>query len=100
MSFVALEKLHRLYDGYLQAFNVQGHQLLLLQDGNDLHLIENQCPHMDAPLTYAKINHGYLRCPVHGIEFSLQNGAAKNGIGGCLKRYQLAYEGNQVGVCL
>lgn len=100
MAFIALEKMHRLHDGYLQSFNVNGLQLLLLQDRTRTYLIENRCPHMDAPLDFAKIQSGFIRCPMHGIEFNLDNGRAKNGVGGCLKRFSVCYEGNQVGIDL
>ena len=100
MAFFALEKAHRLYDGYFQAFNVRGLQLLLVQDGSQIHLIENRCPHMDAPLNHARIINGHIRCPMHGIEFNLSNGQPKNGVGGCIKRYKFCYEGNQIGIDL
>ena len=100
MAFTAIEKLHRLHDGYKQTVSVQGKQLLLIQDRNQVYLVENRCPHMDAPLTYATINNGFIRCPMHGIEFSLRDGQSKTGVGGCLKKYPVAYEGNQIGIAL
>lgn len=100
MAFFPLEKSHRLHDGYQQSFFVDGVKLLLVQEGDDTHLLENRCPHMDSPLTDGNVQSGYIRCPMHGMEFSLSSGESKNGGGGCIKTLELSYEGNQIGVNL
>ena len=103
MAFYPLEKLHHLHDGYLRAFKVAGRQLLLLQEQGQAYVIANRCPHMDAPLTHATVSNGVLRCPLHGIEFELQTGAARGGAAACvspLEKFAVIYEGNQLGVVL
>ncbi|NIB41194.1 Rieske (2Fe-2S) protein [Pseudomaricurvus alkylphenolicus] len=101
MTYYPLEKLHQLYDGYQRAFRVQGLELLLIQDQQRTYLIENRCPHMDAPLTYASIRDGVIRCPMHGIEFNLDSGQGR--APGCLqplKSYTPVYEGNTIGIVI
>ncbi len=98
MAFHSLEKLHRLVDGYQQVFRVGGRELLLVQDEGETHLFDNVCPHMDAPLTYASIQNGLIRCPLHGIEFQLHNGAALRSPVGPIKKHRVVYDGDQVGV--
>ena len=103
MNFYPLEKLHRLYDGYIKPFKVAGRDLLLVQDSGSAYLISNRCPHMDAPLTHASLRGGLLRCPMHGIEFDLQSGGARGGPAACLpslEKFPIVYEGNQLGVML
>ena len=103
MKFYPLEKLHQLCDGYTKAFRVAGKDLLLLQNEGKTYLITNRCPHMDAPLTRATLEPGSIRCPVHGIEFELTSGQAKGALAGCLadlEKYQITYEGNELGVML
>lgn len=101
MTFHPLERLHRLYDGYSQAFTVNGRALLLIQTGNAVHIIANQCPHMNSALTHASIEGDIIRCPSHRFEFRLSSGLPlKTGGGGSLQRFPVSYEGNQVGVCL
>lgn len=102
MAFFALEQASRLFDGYKQAFRVGGKNLLLLQEKGKLFLIENRCPHMDVPLESGIIvpNLG-LRCRAHGIEFSLETGKATGPLADtldCLTRFNVVYEGTQVGV--
>ncbi|TQV73526.1 Rieske 2Fe-2S domain-containing protein [Exilibacterium tricleocarpae] len=103
MTFYPLEQLHRLHDGYSRPFKVAGRELLLLQVQGETYLIANRCPHMDAPLTHGTVQSGWLRCPLHGIEFDLQTGGARGGVAASLaplEKFPLAYEGNQVGVLL
>ena len=102
MTFFPLEKMHRLFDGYIRPFNVAGHQLLLVQSEGVLHLIENRCPHMGAALTHATLKGNVLRCPSHGFEYDLRSGQPAREVfiagGGRLRHFALAYEGNQVGI--
>lgn len=99
MPFVALEKLHLLYDGYRKAVTIAGKPYLLLQENGRASLLENACPHAGAPLTYATYNDGCLRCPMHGIEFDLVSGRSRSRV--CANELvflPLSYEGNQIGV--
>ena len=98
MTFYPLEKIHRLYDGYQQAFTVAGKDLLLIQDSGEVFLLRNACPHLSAPLTYASINNGVIRCPMHGIDFQLRSGCALLSPIGPLEKFEPVYEGNQLGI--
>lgn len=104
MAFYPLEQLSRLYDGYQKDFNVGGVSLLLLQMEGVPVIIENSCPHMDAPLTHAaQVPGGLIRCRVHGIEFRLDNGRACGPLANtldCLKKFPPVYEGDKIGVDL
>ena len=99
MPFIALEKLHQLYDGYRKQVSLAGQTFLLLQENGKTCLIKNQCPHAGAPLTHATCNNNYLRCPMHGIEFDLATGRPRNSVcANSLQLMPLIYEGNSVGV--
>lgn len=100
MAFVALEKLHRLYDGYRRVFRLAGREWVLLQEQGKLYCFANQCPHLNAPLLQATIHGHILRCPSHGIEFDLRNGRPKNRniCKNTLTFLPVIYEVNQVGV--
>lgn len=97
--FYPLEKLHLLHDGYQKAIKIGRRDLLLLQDEGRLYLIENRCPHMDAPLTFASVRSGVIRCPMHGIEFNLQTGEGRTPAPlSPIETFTPVYEGNVVGV--
>lgn len=99
MAFYALEKLMFLEDGYRREFVLEGIPLLLIQADGQRYLIRNQCPHRGAALTEGAINAGTIRCPNHGWSFNLSDGQCRlPAPGPCLTRYELIYEGNQIGV--
>jgi nitrite reductase/ring-hydroxylating ferredoxin subunit len=100
MAFYPIDKLHRLYDGYQRTLTLAGQSLLVVQDEGQLHILHNVCPHMDAPLTYATIKRGVLRCPLHGIEFQLSNGHALRSMVGPIQKFPVTYQGDQIGVDL
>lgn len=96
MAFIALEKLHNLYDGYRQSFQVAGRNLLLFQTEGQIYLIENRCPHAGSSLSHSRITGNYLRCNQHGIEFDLSSGRSSQ-CGGQLVKYPVIYEGISLG---
>ena len=99
--FIPLAKLTDLYDGFQQAVMVAGKSHLLLQADGQVYLVENRCPHMDAPLLHGAIVGSTLRCKAHGIAFSLISGGAEGPLAGsldCLVFVDLVYEGDRVGV--
>lgn len=103
MAYQELEKLHRLHDGYIRAFDISGHALLLVQDEGRPKLLINRCPHMDARMDRGQVADGHIRCPVHGIAFNLHTGIAQGPLAHCLKQLEtvaLIFEGGGVGVDL
>ena len=101
MNFYPLEQLSNLVDGYQRAFKVGRENILLCQLEGEVFAIENRCPHMDVPLDRATQLPGkMIRCNAHGIEFELESGSARGPLAGMcgLKKYDLIYEGTQVGI--
>ncbi|WP_439106899.1 Rieske (2Fe-2S) protein [Congregibacter sp.] len=98
MAYRALEKLMNLHDGYRKVVTVRGRQLLLLQEGGALHLIDRHCPHQGQALDGARVDSGLLTCPKHGIQFSLRSGTASGHECAALGVHTVVYEGNTVGV--
>lgn len=99
--FIPLAHLADLYDGFQQAVTIKGKSYVLLQAQEQLYLVENRCPHMDAPLFQGVIAGNILRCKAHGIGFSLLTGKAEGPLADsldCLRFLELVYEGDQVGV--
>lgn len=97
MAFYPLVKLHQVYDGFYEVFNVAGQQIVVSCEQGKHVLFLNRCPHMGKPLTRASVQNGVLRCPSHGAEFDLPSGRGLNGAGQ-LHTFQAVYEGNVLGV--
>lgn len=104
MAFKALENLSAMYDGYRRGFYIDSCSLVLLQHNGRPYLFENRCPHMDASLINGSVSEdGRIRCPVHGIEFELDSGAACGPLSGtlsALNTFAIVYEGNKIGIDL
>lgn len=95
--FYPLEKLHLLHDGYKRTFKLDRIEVMLIQDEGRTYLIENRCPHADAPFTYGSVKEGRIQCPMHGLNFDLETGRSS----ACqvpLKRFTPVYEGTTIGI--
>lgn len=103
MSFTALANLVDLYDGYKKSVRVGGYNLLLIQENGQCFIIEDRCPHMDAPLATGIIADDSITCRAHGIRFNLISGRAEGALASsldCLKRFPPVYDANKIGVDL
>ena len=103
MRFYPLEKLINLHDDYIRQFKIDHLQLLLIQQQGQLFLIEANCPHRDHPLDAAAIAQGVIQCALHQYRFSLSDGQLLHATEEpCrnLKTWEVAYQGNEVGVIL
>ncbi|BFM07178.1 Rieske (2Fe-2S) protein [Halioxenophilus aromaticivorans] len=100
MAYQVLEKLHRLQDGFIQSYRVGTVDVLLVQWQGRLYGFHNHCPHQGAPLHHGAVFDGVIRCPLHGLEYRLEDGEPITGFSGTLKRIDLIYEGATVGVDL
>lgn len=101
MAFYGLANLADLHDGFSAAHNVNGRPLLLVQEGGEIFVIENRCPHMDAPLASGRVKDGAIICRAHGIGFDLRTGRARGPLSDtldCLRFFPVSYQGNKVGV--
>ncbi|MDX1803568.1 MAG: Rieske (2Fe-2S) protein [Alcanivorax sp.] len=74
-------------------------ELLLIHEQGQSWLMSRRCPHADFPLDQATVHGNLLRCPGHGLEFSLRTGQCTANRY-CLRQYRLDYEGQWLGVDL
>jgi 3-phenylpropionate/trans-cinnamate dioxygenase ferredoxin component len=65
-----------LADGMTRLVTVDGRELLLCRDEEQVYAIENRCSHMDAPLDCGRVKWGWIACPAHGARFDLATGEA------------------------
>jgi nitrite reductase/ring-hydroxylating ferredoxin subunit len=72
--FHPLERVDRLYDGYLRSFEVGGFDLVLVQHAGRPAVLEGICPHAGHPFANSRIVGGDLRCDMHGYRFDLGTG--------------------------
>ncbi len=103
MPFVALDKTENLHDTYRKVFNINGHNIMLIQHKGVRSALESLCPHSAYPMDDAKIVGSALRCPMHGYLFEIATGECTLSTEGpcrSLHYYDLIYRDGQVGVLL
>jgi nitrite reductase/ring-hydroxylating ferredoxin subunit len=73
--FHPLEQVGRLHDGYLKAFEIDGVDVVLVQQAGQPSVLEGICPHAGHPFRDSRVRGTNIRCDMHGYLFDLQSGA-------------------------
>ena len=74
----------------------EGPGIALFNVDGELQAIEDNCPHMDAPLHDGICNRGVVTCMWHGWQFDLRTGESLMSDRISVKRYTVTVEGNDV----
>src|SRR4029450_4280164 len=64
-----------------------GHTLCLIADGEDVHAVDNRCPHMGFPLHRGTVADGLLTCHGDDARFDLCSGGTFDQWADALHRY-------------
>lgn len=75
---------------------VDGRQVLLINEKGVIHAVENECPHQGSPLQAGIVKDGHLSCPRHGYRFDLSTGACLTMPQYSLATYPTAIEGEDI----
>ncbi|MCG8394125.1 MAG: Rieske 2Fe-2S domain-containing protein [Pseudomonadales bacterium] len=86
-----------LYDGMRLPVKIGREESLLVHEDGQTWLIQRRCPHADFPLDRCTVLHDELRCPGHGLVFSLRSGRCQTA-NYQLRRYRIDYDGPWLGV--
>jgi toluene monooxygenase system ferredoxin subunit len=70
--------LAELWDGELRGCVVEGHRLVLVKLGGEVHAYDDRCPHLGMPLSDGELEGGVLTCSAHRFEFDARTGAGVN----------------------
>ena len=73
--FHPLEQVDQLHDGYLRAFEIEGIDVVLVQQAGRPSVLEGICPHAGHPFANSRVRGTNIRCDMHGYLFDLQSGA-------------------------
>ena len=79
---------------------VNGHTVFLLADGDDVHAVDNRCPHMGFPLHRGSVSDGILTCHWHHARFDLCTGGTFDEWADDLRRFPVVVDGDDVYVDL
>jgi nitrite reductase/ring-hydroxylating ferredoxin subunit len=76
------------------------HTLCLLADGEEVHAVDNRCPHMGFPLHRGSVADGILTCHWHHARFDLCTGGTFDQWADDLRRFPVEVRGDDVLVAL
>ena len=62
--------------GGMKAYDVNGKEIVLCNDGGKFYAFERKCGHMGAPLEMGTANGFIVTCPLHAVQFDAQTGKA------------------------
>jgi nitrite reductase/ring-hydroxylating ferredoxin subunit len=78
---------------------VAEHQIGLFLNGDQVHALENVCPHAYALLSQGFQEDGFIECPLHAARFEIATGKCMTEIGQRdLKTYPIKIENGRISV--
>jgi nitrite reductase/ring-hydroxylating ferredoxin subunit len=80
--------------------HLEGHTICLLADGDEVHAVDNRCPHMGFPLHRGSVADGILTCHWHHARFDLCTGGTFDQWADNLRRFPTEVDGDDVYVDL
>ena len=101
MTFHRLATRAELFDGYKQAFSVNGAAVLLVQTEGKTYAVENKCGHFGIALDTGRVIGARIQCSQHGAEFDLCTGQITNHVvAQCdpLPTFVVVFTGDDVGI--
>ena len=72
------------------------HTICLFAAGEDVHAVDNRCPHMGFPLHRGTVREGILTCHWHHARFDLRTGGTFDQFADELRRFPVALDGDDV----
>ena len=72
------------------------HVVCLFADGDDVHAVDNRCPHMGFPLHRGTVCDGILTCHWHHARFDLKTGGTFDQWADELRRFPTRVDGDTV----
>src|SRR5919201_7152565 len=72
------------------------HTIVLFAEGDDVHAVDNRCPHMGFPLHRGSVADGILTCHWHHARFDLCTGGTFDQWADELRRFPVQVDGDEV----
>jgi nitrite reductase/ring-hydroxylating ferredoxin subunit len=75
---------------------INGQQILLINQKGTIHAVENECPHQGSPMLAGIVKDDYISCPRHGYRFQLATGLCQAMPDFVLKVYPVTILGEDI----
>jgi len=97
MSFTKVCTVDDLWEGEMEAFSVNGHEVLLVcAEGGAVRAFQGMCPHQDISLAEGKFDGEKIICRAHLWQFAACNGKGINPADCALAEYPVKLEGDDI----
>jgi len=96
---IKIAKLSELVDGEGKVVEALGRSIALFKVGDQVHAIENFCPHQGGPLAEGAIDDTVVTCPWHGWQFDVTNGKSVLGADG-VQSFPVEIKGEDIFISL
>lgn len=98
---VKIGALHDFLENVGKVVEVQGHTVAVFRlPDNRFKAVENRCPHKGGPLAEGIVSGEFVFCPLHDWKIALKDGQVQAPDHGCVHRYEVAVEGEDVYIVL
>lgn len=77
-EFVRAADLADIPDGGVLAVEVEGVDIALVRDGDDIYAVHDECTHAAIPLSEGDVEGCEIECWLHGSRFDVRTGAVLN----------------------
>ncbi len=74
MAYQRVARLDQLPEGRGLCVQIDGIDVGLFRVGDEIHAMENRCPHAGDPLSEGSLDGSVVQCPAHGLKFDLRTG--------------------------
>ena len=78
MSFVEAAPFADVPDGGVLAVEIDGQEIALVRDGDDVYAIRDECSHASIPLSEGDVEGCEIECWLHGSRFDVRTGKPVN----------------------
>jgi toluene monooxygenase system ferredoxin subunit len=97
MSFTKVCTVDDLWEGEMEAFTVNGHEILLVSaEGGEIKAFQGICPHQDIPLIEGQFDGKKVICRAHLWQFDAASGKGINPSDCALAEYPVKLDGDDV----
>jgi len=73
-KYVKMAETQEIPKNKMKVFNVEDHEILVVNVEGELYAFENRCPHMGYPLYFGRLEGKVLTCGFHYAKFDVTTG--------------------------
>jgi nitrite reductase/ring-hydroxylating ferredoxin subunit len=73
-KYVKLGETQQIPENTMQVFNIEGHEILVVNVEGKFYAVSNRCPHLNYPLYLGSLNGKIITCGFHYAKFDVTNG--------------------------